>query len=52
MKIEYFSSHIAAMTAAAKHHVEGRETVIEARSRAGETVYAVKSWSEKCSPLI
>lgn len=43
-KTEFYSSHIAVMTAAAKHHVAGREAVIEARSRCNEVIYCVKWW--------
>ena len=40
MKTEYYTTHIAAMTAAAKHHQAGRGTTLHApRSRAGVDLY-------------
>ncbi|CAE6867504.1 hypothetical protein R69746_08191 [Paraburkholderia aspalathi] len=44
-KQEFFSSQIAAMTAAARHHIAGRQAVVEARSRCGVTVYCCKYWA-------
>lgn len=43
-KQQFFSTHIEAMTCAAKHHIAGREADVIARSRCGETVYCVRSW--------
>lgn len=40
MKTEYYTTHIAAMTAAAKHHQAGRDTTLHApRSRASFVLY-------------
>ena len=42
MSVEYFGSHIAALTAVARYHARGFVCVLDSRTRSGVTLYRVR----------